>query len=451
MLKEALQNGLLFMKEDILMSEYKFDTVKVRGGYDSSEHNYSVAVPIYATAAYEFDSPDHFNRIRAGAQAGFLYTRIANPTVAVLEARVAQLDGGVAALGLASGMAAVSYSILGVTGGNGRILSTKQIYGGTFDLENDIFPTLGINFDLISHDSSLDEWENNIHSDTKAIFVESISNPGAKLLDIEGISEIAHKHGIPLIVDNTFATPYLFNPLKHGADIVVYSATKGLNGHGNAIGGVIVEGKPFYWTEEKFPQFYKKHWVSRDLEDNERSYIEAFPGSPFTAYVRTKLLAYLGAALSPYDAQLILIGLETLSERVSKQVANTRKLIEYLETRTDAVAWINYPETEKSPYKELADRYFPKGAGAVFSFGFKGDDRQIATLVSETKLFGYQANVGDAKSLIVNSPKTTHGELRPSELADSGILPETIRISLGLEDAEDLIADLAQAFTKAGF
>ena len=433
------------------MSEYKFDTVKVRGGYNSSEHNHSVAVPVYATAAYDFDDPDHFNRLRAGVEAGYLYSRIANPTVAVLEARVAELDGGVAALGLASGMAAVSYSILAVTGGNGRVLSTKQIYGGTFDLENDIFPSLGIHFDLISHDSSIVEWESNIHDDTKAIFVESISNPGAKLLDIEAISEIAHKHGIPLIVDNTFATPYLFNPLKHGADIVVYSATKGLNGHGNAIGGVIVEGKAFNWTKDKFPQFYKKHWVSRDTQDNERSYIEAFPDFPFTAFVRTKLLAYLGAALSPYDAQLILIGLETLSERVSKQVSNTRKVIEYLQTRTDAVSWINSPEINDSPYKTLADKYFPKGAGTVFSFGFKGNDEQIATLLTETKLFGYQANVGDAKSLIVNSPKTTHGELRPNELADSGILPETIRISLGLEDAEDLIDDLAQALTKAGF
>lgn len=433
------------------MSNFKFDTVKVRGGYNSSEHNRSVAVPIYATAAYDFDGPDHFNRLRAGAQPGYLYTRVANPTVAVLEARVAALDGGVAALGLASGMAAVSYSILAVTGGNGRILSTNQIYGGTFDLENDIFPTLGIQFDLISHDSSLAEWESNIHDDTKAIFVESISNPGAKLLDIDALAELAHKHGIPLIVDNTFATPYLFQPLKHGADIIVYSATKGLNGHGNAIGGVIVEGKPFAWTEEKYPQFFKKHWVSRDLEDQERSFIEAFPQLPFTAYVRTKLLAYLGAALSPYDAQLILIGLETLSERVAKQIANTRRVVEYLETRTDAVAWVNYPETKDSPYRELAQKYFPKGAGTVFSFGFKGDDKQIATLLTATQLFGYQANVGDARSLIVNSPKTTHGELRPAELANAGILPETIRLSLGLEDAEDLISDLEQAFAKAGF
>lgn len=433
------------------MAEYKFDTVKVRGGYNSREHNNSVAVPIYATAAYDFDGYDHFNRIRAGAELGYLYTRVANPTVAVLEARVAALDGGVAAIGLASGMAAVSYSILAVTGGNGRILSTKQIYGGSFDLENDLFPSLGVDFDLISHESSPDEWEANIKEDTKAIFIESISNPGAKLLDIDALAELAHSHGIPLIVDNTFATPYLFRPLEHGADIVVYSATKGLNGHGNAIGGVIVEGKPFAWTEKKFPHFHKRHWVTRDLHDEERSFAEAFAQMPFTAYVRTTLLAYLGAALSPYDAQLILIGLETLSERVSKQIANTRKIIEYLKTREDAVSWISYPELEDSEYKPLANKYFPNGAGTVLTFGFKGNDEQLNKLLKATKIFGYQVNVGDAKSLIVNSPKTTHGELRPHELAEADIRPDTIRLSLGLEDAEDLIADLEQAFSEAGF
>lgn len=433
------------------MSNFKFDTIKVRGGYDSSEHSNSVAVPIYATAAYDFDGYDHFNNLRAGVQAGYLYSRIGNPTVAVLEQRVAQLDGGVAALGLASGMAAVSYSILAVTGGKGRILSTKQIYGGTFDLENDVLPSLGIEFDLIDHDSSIEEWEAAVKSDTKAIFVESISNPGAKLLDIDALAELAHKNNILLIVDNTFATPYLFRPFEHGADIIVYSATKGLNGHGNAIGGVVVEKGGFNWTEEKYPQLFKKHWVTRDLEDNKRSYIETAPQFPFTAFLRTKYLAYFGAALSPYEAQLILIGLETLSERVSKQVANTRRLVKYLESRTDAVAWVSYPESAGSRYKELADKNFPNGAGTVLSFGLKGSDEQVLKLVASVKLFGFQVNVGDAKSLIVNSPKTTHGELTPEELKEAGISPETIRISLGLEDADDLIADLEQALAAAGF
>lgn len=433
------------------MADLQFDTIKVRGGYRSAEHNHAAAVPIYATAAYDFDTPLQFDRIRTGGELGYLYSRVGNPTVAALEETVARLDGGEFAVALGSGMAAVSNSILAATGGTGRILSTKQIYGGTFDLENDVFPALGVEFDLIDHDSSPAEWEAAIRDDTKAIFVESISNPGAKLLDIEAIAEVAHKSGIPLIVDNTFATPYLFRPLSHGADIVVYSATKGLNGHGNAIGGVIVEGKPFAWTKEKYPHFYKKHWVVRDLENRERSYIEAFPQNTFTSFVRTKLLAYLGAALSPYEAQLILIGIETLSERVSKQVANTRAVVKYLKSRPDAVSWVSYPETEDSPYRELAKKYFPKGAGTVASFGFKGDDAQIAMLLEATKVFGYEVNIGDAKSLIVNSPRTTHGELRPAELADAGISPDTIRLSIGLEDADDLVADLEQAFKKAGF
>ena len=433
------------------MGNYKFDTIKVRGGYNSREHGNSVAVPIYATAAYDFDGYEQFNNIRAGVQAGYLYSRVGNPTVAVLEQRVAQLDNGVAALGVASGMAAVSYSILGVTGGKGRILSTKQIYGGTFDLENDVFPSIGIEFDLLDHDSTLSEWENSIKDDTKATFVESISNPGAKLLDIDALAEIAHKHNIPLIVDNTFATPYLYHPFEHGADIIVYSATKGLNGHGNAIGGLIVEKGDFKWTEEKHPQLFKKHWVSRDVNDNERSFIEAFPQLPFTAFVRTKFLAYFGAALSPYEAQLILIGLETISERVSKQIASTRKIVKYLQSRTDAVDWISYPETEDSKYKELADKNFPDGAGTVFTFGFKGNNEQIEKLLEAVNIFGFQANVGDAKSLIVNSPKTTHGELNPEQLKEADIKPETIRLSIGLEDADDLISDLEQAFAVAGF
>ncbi len=428
---------------------YKFDTVKVRGGYNAKEHNNSVGIPVYATAAFDFDGYDHFNNIRAGAQLGFLYSRVGNPTVAALEARVAQLDGGSAALAFASGMAALSNTLLAVTGGKGRILSTKQIYGGTFDLENDVFPSIGIEFDLIDHDSSIEEWAALIKEDTKAIFVESISNPGARLLDIESLAELAHKNGIPLVIDNTFATPYLFRPFEHGADIIIYSATKALNGHGNAIGGVVVEGKPFNWTEDKYPQFYKKHWVARDLDNNPRSFIEAFPQFPFTALLRTKYLAYFGASLSPYDAQLILIGIETLSERVSKQVANARKLVEYLDSRSDVVSWISYPEHKDSKYKALAEKYFPNGTGAIFTFGFKGNDDQINKLINSIQLFGFQANVGDARSLLINSPKTTHGELTPEELEAANIKPETIRLSLGLEDADDLIADLDQAFAKA--
>ena len=380
-----------------------------------------------------------------------IYTRIGNPTVSVLERRVAALDGAHGALALSSGMAAISYVILALTEGGGNVIAPHSLYGGSEDAFSHFFPRFGANIKFAKDRFDINSFQAEIDERTRGIYIESISNPNAELYDIEALTALAHKHGIPLIVDNTFATPYLFRPLEHGADIVVYSATKALNGHGNAIGGVIVEGKAFSWSKEKHPQFYKRHWVARDLDDNERSFAEAFPNFPFVAFVRTKLLAYLGAALSPYEAQLILIGLETLSERVSKQVASARKIVAWLESRTDAVSWVNYPEAKNSRYAELSKKYFPIGPGSVFSFGFKGNDKQIAALLSETKIFGYQANVGDAKSLIVNSPKTTHGELRPKELEDSGILPETIRLSIGLEDADDLIADLEHAFKKAGF
>jgi O-acetylhomoserine (thiol)-lyase len=270
--------------------------------------------------------------------------------------------------------------------------------------------------------------------------------PFCKAFGYEALARLAHKYNIPFIVDNTFATPYLFKPLDHGADIVVYSATKALNGHGNAIGGLVVEGSTFRWSKEKFPQFYKKHWVIRDLKDRKRSFLEAFPDFPLTALLRLSYLAYFGAVLSPYEAQLILIGVETLSERVKKQVENTRAVLSYLQEQSDVVAWVSYPETQDNPDYDLAKQYFPNGAGSVLSFGFKGTWEEEVHLIESVKIFGYQANVGDARSLIVNSPKITHGELTPEELNEADIAPETIRLSLGLEDAADLVEDLRQAF-----
>ena len=335
------------------MADYGFDTIAVRGGYAAKDNQESVAVPVYATAAFDFVSVERAGRLVAGEEEGFVYTRIGNPTNDVLERRIASLDGGVAAVSFGSGMAAISSTILAVTGGSGRILSTYQIYGGAFDLEKSIFPNLGIHFDLVSHDSSIAEWEKAITPETKAIYVESISNPTARLLDFEALARLAHQYSIPLIVDNTFATPYLFKPLEHGADIVVYSATKALNGHGNAIGGLVVEGASFHWSKDKFPQFYQKHWVIRDLKDNERSFLEAFPDFPLSALLRLSYLAYFGAVLSPYEAQLILIGVETLSERVKKQVANTRAVLSYLEKQSDLVSWVSYPEAKNSPGRDV--------------------------------------------------------------------------------------------------
>ena len=427
------------------MADYNFDTLKVRGGYDPKAHNNSVQVPIYATASFEVEGAEKFDRLRSGADLGYLYSRIGNPTLTVLEERVAKLDGGSAAIGVASGMAAITYTLLTVAEGGGRILTTHQLYGGTVDAIKKLYPKAGIIIDKIDADSSLEEYRNAIKEDTKAIFLETISNPNAIIVDIEAIAKVAHDNNIPLIVDNTFATPYLLNPIKHGADIVIYSATKALNGHGNVIGGLVVESGKFDWGNGKFPQFTEKHHTLRDINDVERSYIEAFKGAAFVTKIRLDYLAYFGAVLSPFDAYLILIGIETLSERVEKQISNTRKIIDYLKTE-ERVSWISYPELEDSPYKELSDKYFKKGVGSTFTFGFNGTEEEIYKFTEAVKLFSFQANVGDARSLIINSPKTTHGELTNDQLKEARIQPETIRLSIGLEDAEDLINDLKEAF-----
>lgn len=430
------------------MGEYKFDTIKVRGGYNPKDHNDSVSVPIYATASFEVGEAERFERLTSLSEEGYIYSRLSNPTVSVLENRIAALDGGVAAVGVASGMAAITYSLLAVAEGGGRILTTHQLYGGTVDALKKLYPKFGIKIDKIDNDSDIQEFRKAIKEDTKAIFIESISNPNAVISDIEKIAKIAHENDIPLIVDNTFATPYLFNPIKHGADIVVYSATKALSGHGNVIGGIIVDSGNFNWENGKYPQFTEPYFTLKDLNGNERSYIDAFKEGAFAGKIRLDYLTYFGAVLSPFDAYLILIGLETLSERVQKQISNTQKIVNYLKTE-EGVSWISYPTIETSPYKPLADKYFSKGVGSTFTFGFKGNSEQIYKLINSVKLFSYQANVGDARSLIVNTVKTTHGELNEEQLKLAKIPQETIRLSIGIEDAEDLINDLKQAFREA--
>lgn len=429
------------------MGNYNFDTIKVRGGYNPQEHNSAVSVPIYQTASFEVGSAERFDKLRSLQEPGYLYSRIGNPTVNVLEERVSQLSGGKGAVAVGSGMAAVSYTLLAVAEGGGRILTTNQLYGGTLDAIKKLYPKFGIKIDKVEDDNSIEAFEKAVQKDTKAILIESISNPNANIYDIEEIAKIAHKNNIPLIVDNTFATPYLFNPINHGADIVVYSATKALSGHGNVIGGLVVDSGNFKWNEEKFPQFSEKHYTLRDENNVERSYIEAFGDIAFLGKIRLDYLAYFGAVLSPFDAYLILIGLETLTERVNKQVANTLKIVKYL-SEEENVKWISYPGFDGSSFKDLADRYFPKGTGSTFTFGLKGDKEEIYKFVSSTKLFSYQANVGDARSLIINSPLTTHGELSDQELKDAKIEPETIRLSIGLEEPSDLIDDLKEAFKK---
>jgi len=436
------------MANELEKNVYRFDTQRLRAGYDPKEHNYAVSPPIYQTTSFDFRDVEHAKALFGIRELGNLYTRIGNPTVGVLEQRVAALDGASGAVALASGMAAISYTLLNVAEGGGRILTSPYLYGGSADSFKKVYPKFGITFDFAKNIENPQKLSDEIKPDTKAIYVESISNPNGVLLDIDAIAKVAHEHGLPLIVDNTVATPYLYNPIAHGADIVVYSATKGLTGHGNVIAGLVLESGKFNWQSDKFPQFSEKYYTLRDINDNNRSFLEVFPEAPFTGRIRFNYLNYFGAALSPFDSYLVLIGLETLSERIEKQVRNAGILAEYLKNHK-SVEWVRYPGLKDSPYHELAQRDFPKGAGGILSFGFKGTTEQREAFLNSVKLFHYHVNIGDARSLIVNSPQTTHSELEPDEKKIADIPENLIRISAGLEDPADLIADLEQAFEKA--
>ncbi|GAB6390761.1 MAG: O-acetylhomoserine aminocarboxypropyltransferase/cysteine synthase [Treponematales bacterium] len=431
--------------------KYRFDTRKVRAAYDPALNQQSVQVPIYQTAAYEFRDTKNADGLFALTEPGFLYTRVNNPTVDVLERRVAALDGGSAAVALASGMAAISYTLLTLAEGGGRILASPYLYGGSADSFKRMYPPFGIHFDLSPRVEDPAALERDIRPDTKAIFVESVSNPNGAVADLEKLGALAHKHGIPLVVDNTFATPYLLNPFQHGADIVIYSATKALNGHGNLIAGLVVEKGDFPWNNGHFPLFDQPEYVLRDRATGvKRGFYEFLgpTGTAFTNRIRLTYLNYFGAALGPFDAYLALIGIETLSERVAKQVASAEKVAAWLQ-KHERVEWVKYPGLPSSPHYHLAQKYLPKGAGSVLSFGFKGTQEESDRFLNAIQLWSYHVNVGDARSLIVNSPRTTHGELDAEEQKQAGIEPNLIRLSLGLEDAEDLIADLDQAFRKA--
>jgi len=420
---------------------YQFDTLKIRAGYNPAEHNNSIQVPIYQTAAFDLVSTERAERIINFEELGYVYTRVGNPTLAALEARVAALDGAAAAVSVASGMAAVSYALLNA-GEKGRIIVAAQIYGGTYDAYKKVYPRLGVQIDIVKDVNDLNAIRALIKDDTRAIFIESISNPINVVADIEAIANLAHEYGLPLIVDNTFATPYLLNPIKYGADVVVYSATKALTGHGSIIAGLILESGKFNWAGGRHPHFTEKIFTL-----NDKSIIEALPDFPFTGRIRTNHLPLLGASLSPFEAYLAIQGIETLSERVKKQTESAQKIAEYL-LKHPKVSWVSLPTLPDSKYYDLAKKYLKKGAGGTFSFGFKGSEEEISQFIDKLKLFSYHANVGDARSLVINSAKTTHGELTEDEQNIAGVKPETIRLSIGLEDVKDLIADLKQAFGK---
>ena len=428
--------------------ELGFDTLQLHAGHSPDAAVRARAVPIYQTTSFVFENFEQARLISSVEEFGFDYTRITNPTCEVLENRLAALEGGSGALALASGSAATAYSVLNITHSGDEIVAAKTLYGGTFNLFQNTLPKHGVRTHLVDG-SDTDNFRRAINEHTRAIFVETIGNPDINVLDFDAVGAIAEEAGVPLIVDNTFGTPYLFRPFDHGANISVHSATKYIGGHGTSIGGLIVDGGNFNWANGKFPDFTTPdpayggfiHW------DRWGDY----PGAGNIAYIIKARLHYLrdlGAAMSPFNAFLFLQGLETLSLRMQRQVASTQRIAEYLEAH-EAVAWVNYPGLKSSAYHELANRYLPKGPGAILTFGLKGGLEKVKTFIEALKIFSFLANVGDSKSLVVHPATVTHAQLTEPELLLAGVKPEQVRLSVGTEDLDDLLWDLDQALTAA--
>ncbi|WP_086312287.1 O-acetylhomoserine (thiol)-lyase [Enterococcus sp. 7F3_DIV0205] len=422
-------------------SNYQFETIQIHGGHTPDKETNSRAVPIYQTTSYTFDDTQDAAEKFALSKAGNIYTRITNPTTAVLEDRLNELEGGVGAVAVASGTAAVTYAIQNLASSGDHIVSASTLYGGTFNLFAHTLPEFGITTTFVDPDQ-LSNFEDAIKENTKAIFVETIGNPITNVADLEAIAEIAHKHGLPLIVDNTFATAYLNRPFDFGADIVVYSATKFIGGHGVALGGVIIDSGKFNWANGKFPKL-----VDPDPSYHGLSYTKDVGAAAYITRLRVSLLRDTGAAISPFNSFLLILGLETLSLRLERHVENALTVAEFLD-KHPKVQWVNYPGLPDNKYHQLAAKYLPKGAGSVFTFGVKGGAEAGKNLINHVELFSLLANVGDAKSLIIHPASTTHSQLSDEELNASGTSPELIRLSIGIENIDDILKDLEQALEK---
>lgn len=423
-----------------MSKQYKFETLQLHAGH-TVDPTGSRAVPIYQTTSFVFKDAEQAAARFALQEPGGIYSRLGNPTNDVLEARVAQLEGGAGAVAVASGSAAVNYAITNVADTGDNIVAASTLYGGTYNLFTATLPRFGITTKFVNPDK-LDEFEAAIDDNTKAVYIEVIGNPGINLVDVEAVADIAHKHGIILIVDNTFASPYLFRPFEQGADVVVHSATKYLGGHGTTIAGVVVEsGKFDYKASGKYPGF-------TEGDEHYNGLVYADLPIPFTVKVRAQLLRDTGATLTPLAAWQILQGIETLSLRVERHVENARKITDFL-SKHPKVAWVNYPELPGNKYKDLAEKYFPKGVGAVFTFGIKGGKEAGVKFVDALEIFSNLANVADAKSLVIHPASTTHAQLDEAAQKAAGVTPDMIRLSVGLENIDDLIDDLSQALDKA--
>ncbi|AMW21216.1 MULTISPECIES: bifunctional o-acetylhomoserine/o-acetylserine sulfhydrylase [Mycobacteroides] len=420
-------------------AHWAFETKQIHAGQTADPATNARALPIYQTTSYVFNDTAHAAALFGLSEEGNIYTRIGNPTQNVVEERIAALEGGVAALLLASGQAAATLAIINIAQAGDNIVSSPRLYGGTYNLLHYTLPRLGISTTFVEDPDDLDSWRRAITPQTKALFAESISNPKNDILDIPGISKIAHEAGVPLIVDNTVATPYLIQPLAHGADIVVHSATKYLGGHGNAIGGVIIDGGTFDWTQGRHPGFTTP-------DPSYHGVVFADLGAPaYALKARVQLLRDLGPAISPFNAFLIAQGLETLSLRVQRHVENAQRVAEYLAAQPE-VTGVNYAGLPTSPWHERAKSLAPKGAGAVLAFELDGGVEAATTFIDSLTLHSQVANIGDVRSLVIHPATTTHAQLAPAEQVASGVTPGLVRLAVGIEGIDDILADLDTGF-----
>jgi O-acetylhomoserine (thiol)-lyase len=428
---------------------WSFETKQVHAGQTPDTATNARALPIYQTTSYTFRDTDHAAALFGLAEPGNIYTRIMNPTTDVIEQRVAALEGGVAALFLSSGQAAETFAILNLAAAGDHIVSSPRLYGGTYNLFHYTLPKLGIEVSFVENPDDLESWRAAIQPNTKAFFAETISNPQIDILDIPGVSGVAHEQGIPLIVDNTIATPYLIQPIAHGADIVVHSATKYLGGHGTAIAGVIVDSGTFDWTQGRHPGF-------TEPDPSYHGVVFSELGPPaYALKARVQLLRDLGSALAPFNAFLIAQGLETLSLRIERHVANAQRVAEYLSGRDDVIS-VNYAGLPTSPWYELGRKIAPRGTGAVLAFELAGGIEAGKAFVNALTLHSHVANIGDVRSLVIHPASTTHQQLTPEEQLTTGVTPGLVRLAVGIEGIDDILADLdrgfaaAQAFAGAG-
>ncbi len=423
------------------MSNYRFETKQIHVGQEQADPaTDSRAVPIYQTTSYVFHNSQHAADRFGLADAGNIYGRLTNSTQEVLEKRIAALEGGSAALAVASGAAAITYTIEALAANGGHIVAQKTIYGGSYNLLAHTLPQYGISTTFVdAHD--LDELTAAIKDDTRAIYLETLGNPNSDIPDIDAIAEIAHRHGLPVVVDNTFGTPYLIRPIEHGADIVVHSATKFLGGHGTTLGGVIVESGKFDWKAGgKYPQIAAPNPSYHGV-----SFYDAVGAAAFVTYIRAILLRDTGAAISPFNAFLLLQGVETLSLRLERHAENTAKVVEYL-SKHPLVEKVNHPSLPDHPDHALYEKYFPNGGASIFTFDIKGGREEAWKFIDALEIFSLLANVADVKSLVIHPASTTHSQLSDAELADQGIYQNTIRLSIGTEHIDDIIADLENGF-----